>query len=221
MGSSSLTRDWTQVPCKGAWSLSHWTTREVPISCFFDYLYIKCCERNVNIKHLNCEFLSCKFLLAVFWVILLGNYKILNLYIFPINGNFYFFEVITFTSRNVSCLKTVLFIISIALSVSFWCIFSWYMLFPFLKFQTFCLFTSKFLNRGAAATLDQLILRGGGSPAHRNLAPPQATACPQCTPSFPVMTARNTSRHARRPSGGKITVSWETLADAAILGNLL
>ena len=32
MGSSSLTRDWTQAPELGAQSLSHWTTREVP--CF-------------------------------------------------------------------------------------------------------------------------------------------------------------------------------------------
>ena len=30
MASSSLTRDWTWAPCT-VWSLSHWTTREVPI----------------------------------------------------------------------------------------------------------------------------------------------------------------------------------------------
>ena len=28
---SSLTRDWTHVPCIGRWILNHWTTREVPI----------------------------------------------------------------------------------------------------------------------------------------------------------------------------------------------
>ena len=30
MGSSFLTRDGTQAPASGAWSLSHWTTRQVP-----------------------------------------------------------------------------------------------------------------------------------------------------------------------------------------------
>ena len=30
VGSSSLTRDRTQAPCIGVWSLRHWTTREVP-----------------------------------------------------------------------------------------------------------------------------------------------------------------------------------------------
>ena len=30
VGSSSLTRDWTLTPALGAWSPSHWTTREVP-----------------------------------------------------------------------------------------------------------------------------------------------------------------------------------------------
>ena len=30
MGSSSLARDLTRVPALGAWSLGHWTTREVP-----------------------------------------------------------------------------------------------------------------------------------------------------------------------------------------------
>ena len=30
VGSSSLTRDWTQATCMGVQSLSHWTTREVP-----------------------------------------------------------------------------------------------------------------------------------------------------------------------------------------------
>lgn len=29
-GPSSLTRDQTQAPCVGEWSLSHWTAREVP-----------------------------------------------------------------------------------------------------------------------------------------------------------------------------------------------
>ena len=29
-GSSSLTRDQTQAPALGVWSLTHWTTREVP-----------------------------------------------------------------------------------------------------------------------------------------------------------------------------------------------
>ena len=35
VGSSSLTRDWTRAPALGARSLSHWTTREVPMSSFF------------------------------------------------------------------------------------------------------------------------------------------------------------------------------------------
>ena len=30
VGSSSLTRDWTQAPCLGAQSFNHWNTREVP-----------------------------------------------------------------------------------------------------------------------------------------------------------------------------------------------
>ena len=30
MGSSSLVRDWTCAPVPGAWSPSHWTSREVP-----------------------------------------------------------------------------------------------------------------------------------------------------------------------------------------------
>ena len=34
MGSSSLTRDQTQTPALGTWSLSQWTTREVP-HCWF------------------------------------------------------------------------------------------------------------------------------------------------------------------------------------------
>ena len=29
---SSSTRDWTYVPCIGRWILSHWTTREIPVS---------------------------------------------------------------------------------------------------------------------------------------------------------------------------------------------
>ena len=33
--SSSLTRDQTRPPALGAWSLSHWTTREVPLRSFF------------------------------------------------------------------------------------------------------------------------------------------------------------------------------------------
>ena len=44
MGSSSLTRDWTWAPLAlGAWSLSHWTTREVPTNnnfCFLLLLFI-------------------------------------------------------------------------------------------------------------------------------------------------------------------------------------
>ena len=35
VGSSSLTRDRTWAPALGAWSLSHWTTRQVPVSAFF------------------------------------------------------------------------------------------------------------------------------------------------------------------------------------------
>ena len=31
---SSLTRDWTRVPCIGRWILNHWTTREVPLHYF-------------------------------------------------------------------------------------------------------------------------------------------------------------------------------------------
>ena len=31
MGSSSPTRDGTRPPALGAWDLSHWTTREVPV----------------------------------------------------------------------------------------------------------------------------------------------------------------------------------------------
>ena len=38
MGSSFLTRDWTQAPALGVWSLSHWTTKEVPLAC--DYWQI-------------------------------------------------------------------------------------------------------------------------------------------------------------------------------------
>ena len=34
-GSSSLTRDQIRAPCIGVWSLSHWTSREVPAICFF------------------------------------------------------------------------------------------------------------------------------------------------------------------------------------------
>ena len=33
VGSSFLTRDWTQAPALGVWSLSYWTTREVPLAC--------------------------------------------------------------------------------------------------------------------------------------------------------------------------------------------
>ena len=32
---SSLTRDWTRVPCIGRWIFSHWTTREVPAHVYF------------------------------------------------------------------------------------------------------------------------------------------------------------------------------------------
>ena len=32
---SSLTKDQTQAPALGAQSLSHWTTRELPIICFY------------------------------------------------------------------------------------------------------------------------------------------------------------------------------------------
>ena len=31
---SSSTRDWNHTPCAGRWSLSHWTTREVPLPLF-------------------------------------------------------------------------------------------------------------------------------------------------------------------------------------------
>ena len=41
MGSSSLTRDQTQAPCMGAWSLSHWTARKVHIF-FIRLLMIMC-----------------------------------------------------------------------------------------------------------------------------------------------------------------------------------
>ena len=34
MGSSSLKRGWAWAPCVGRWMLNHWTTREVPKSCF-------------------------------------------------------------------------------------------------------------------------------------------------------------------------------------------
>ena len=40
MGSSSLTRDQILAPALGAWSLSHWTTREVPMLSKFN-LYKK------------------------------------------------------------------------------------------------------------------------------------------------------------------------------------
>ena len=32
---SSLTRNWTYIPCVGRQSLNHWTTREVPLSALF------------------------------------------------------------------------------------------------------------------------------------------------------------------------------------------
>ena len=35
VGSSSLTRHQTHAPALGAWSLSHWTTREVPKCIIF------------------------------------------------------------------------------------------------------------------------------------------------------------------------------------------
>ena len=35
VGSSSLTRDGTRLPALGAQSLSHWTTREIPIICSY------------------------------------------------------------------------------------------------------------------------------------------------------------------------------------------
>ena len=38
VGSSSLTRDQTQVPFLGVWHLTHWTTREVPVSLLFNTL---------------------------------------------------------------------------------------------------------------------------------------------------------------------------------------
>ena len=34
MGSSSLTRDQTWASVLGVWSLSHWTTREVPLQSY-------------------------------------------------------------------------------------------------------------------------------------------------------------------------------------------
>ena len=34
VGSDSLTRDQTWLPCIGVWSLNHWTTREVPLGLF-------------------------------------------------------------------------------------------------------------------------------------------------------------------------------------------
>ena len=37
VGSSSLTKDWTCVPCIGRWILNHWTTRKVPV---YDFWYI-------------------------------------------------------------------------------------------------------------------------------------------------------------------------------------
>ena len=40
-GLSSLTRDWTHVPCTGRWILSHWTTREVlDVRFFINYISI-------------------------------------------------------------------------------------------------------------------------------------------------------------------------------------
>ena len=38
VGCSSLTRDQTQVPFMGVWHLTHWTTREVPVSLLFNTL---------------------------------------------------------------------------------------------------------------------------------------------------------------------------------------
>ena len=35
VGSSSLTKDRTLAPALGAWSLGHWTTREVPVYLFY------------------------------------------------------------------------------------------------------------------------------------------------------------------------------------------
>ena len=35
---SSLTRDWTHIPCIGRWSLNRWTTREVP-NLLFTFLF--------------------------------------------------------------------------------------------------------------------------------------------------------------------------------------
>ena len=42
VGSSSLTRDWTQAPALGVWNLSHWTTREVPLACDFWQIHSSC-----------------------------------------------------------------------------------------------------------------------------------------------------------------------------------
>ena len=43
MGSSSLTRDWTQAPALGAWSLSHWTNQGSPccLISFFLFFFLK------------------------------------------------------------------------------------------------------------------------------------------------------------------------------------
>ena len=38
---SSLTRNWTRIPYIGRQSLNHWTTREVPFSYFWSYIFFK------------------------------------------------------------------------------------------------------------------------------------------------------------------------------------
>ena len=43
MGTSSLTRDWTRICCIRVWSLSHWTTREVPRIFLCHHLEPKSC----------------------------------------------------------------------------------------------------------------------------------------------------------------------------------
>ena len=42
---SSLTRDWTHAPASEAWSLNHWTAREVPYLVFFNWsiVNLQCC----------------------------------------------------------------------------------------------------------------------------------------------------------------------------------
>ena len=45
---NSLTRDWTQIPCVGRWSVNHWTTREVP-SLFLYFLFFLIKREHITI----------------------------------------------------------------------------------------------------------------------------------------------------------------------------